>query len=113
MSSIHSFRYGAEIPLCRLRDATAACVIYFFLIYLIQNWMRERKAFDLRTVLICHNFLLSALSALLLGCFAAVLIEKSSQYTAWEMICSVPFHEDGRLHLLYYLVCSSMLNVCS
>jgi hypothetical protein len=104
MDSIHSFRYATTIPLCRFRDAATACISYTVLIYLIKHGMQSRKAFDLRSVLIFHNFLLSALSACLLFGFAAVLVEKSFQYSAWEMICSITFHEDGRLHLLYYLV---------
>ena len=105
MKTIENFRFEARTaPLCRFQDAVAACACYFLSIIFFKYYMNTRKAFDLRSIVICHNFLLSALSATLLFGFAVVLFEKSFEFSAWEMICSPTFHEDGRLHLLYYLV---------
>ncbi len=109
---IEAFRFERQmVPLCRLQDAVAGCTTYFIVVYLLKRYMQNRKAFDLRTIVIFHNYLLAVSSALLLGCFIIVLIEKSAIFTPWEMICSSSFHSDGRLHLLYYLVSSALCKV--
>ena len=112
MEYVQAFRFDRQIvPLCRLQDAIAGCISYFLIIYLIKSYMQNRKAFDLRTIVIVHNYFLTIASAVLLGCFIYVLVEKSAEFTPWEMICSSSFHSDGRLHLLYYLVSSAFNRV--
>ena len=70
---------------------------YFLLIRILKAVMANRKALELRSLVTAHSTFLTITSAALFAGFAVVLSGKAREYTPWEMVCSIEFHEDGRL----------------
>ena len=102
-----SFDYHEkERFLCRFQDVAIAVLGYFCLVRALKELMRRRKGkpFEFSTLVTLHNMFLTVVSTVLMVGFSVILIEKSSKFTPFEMICSPEFHSDGRLHTLYYLV---------
>lgn len=101
--AITSFRFNKTVPLLgRFQDAAAVCLFYFLLLRVLQSWMKNQKALELRTLVTIHSAFLTVISGILLAGFAVLLFEKAFLYTPWEMLCSEAFHDDGRLQTLYY-----------
>eukprot|EP00188_Purpureofilum_apyrenoidigerum_P001534 Plantae.Rhodophyta-Purpureofilum_apyrenoidigerum.ctg18542.p1 GENE.Plantae.Rhodophyta-Purpureofilum_apyrenoidigerum.ctg18542~~Plantae.Rhodophyta-Purpureofilum_apyrenoidigerum.ctg18542.p1 ORF type:complete len:275 (-),score=36.61 Plantae.Rhodophyta-Purpureofilum_apyrenoidigerum.ctg18542:251-1075(-) len=79
---------------------------YFLLIYFLQVWMASKpKPYEFKYVLVAHNAFLCIASSLLFLWLGAVLILKAFNVKGdidW-MICSAEMHDDGRLHLIYYI----------
>lgn len=102
--AVHSFRFrSGQTPFGRFQDAVACCLVYFMLVRVLKAMFKNRKALDLRPVIVVHNFFLTVVSTALFAGFVMVMLEKVQQYNAWELICSEAMHNDGRLHALYYL----------
>eukprot|EP01102_Stenamoeba_stenopodia_P021637 TRINITY_DN877_c0_g1_i1.p1 TRINITY_DN877_c0_g1~~TRINITY_DN877_c0_g1_i1.p1 ORF type:complete len:277 (-),score=53.44 TRINITY_DN877_c0_g1_i1:318-1148(-) len=77
-SDISKFDWVSGVtPLSSWEYPAVVCILYFVIIYGIQYLMRDRKPFDLKWVIACHNLILS------IGSFAYVLY---MFYEAYKMM---------------------------
>lgn len=101
---VRNFTFARERTfLGSFEEMVAVCITYFLLIRILKAVMANRKALELRSLVTAHSTFLTIISAALFAGFAVVLSGKAREYTPWEMVCSIEFHEDGRLQTLYYL----------
>mmetsp|Transcript_4849 Transcript_4849/g.14622 ORF Transcript_4849/g.14622 Transcript_4849/m.14622 type:complete len:275 (+) Transcript_4849:224-1048(+) len=79
---------------------------YFLLIYVLQVWMASKpKPYEFKYVLVAHNALLCVAATILFVWLGATLLLKAIDVRGnldW-MICSAEMHNDGRLHMVYYI----------
>jgi hypothetical protein len=62
-----SFRFVlGETPMTDLTTVISTIIIYLVTIFALQEWMRERKRFELTAAVVIHNLLLSAFSVTVL-----------------------------------------------
>lgn len=78
-------------------------VVYVAALLWGQRAMMPRKPPQLRKLLVVHNALCAAVSAVLFGSLAWVLAAKAPTTTLHQLVCSRASHEDGRLQALYHL----------
>lgn len=62
-----SFRFVlGETPMTDLTTVISTIAIYLVTIFALQEWMRDRKKFELTGAVVVHNFILSAFSVTVL-----------------------------------------------
>ena len=74
-------------PLSTLKECLAIIVIYYAVIFGGREWMRNRPAYELNGLFMAHNFMLTAISAVLLILFAGQLIPGIWQNGLYDGIC--------------------------
>jgi fatty acid elongase 3 len=92
-----------ETPMSTLKSTSIFIVIYYMIIFGGRALMRNRPAFQLKTLFLIHNFYLTAISGILLALFIEQLLPTVVRGGIFHAIC----HHDGgwtqRLVVLYYL----------
>jgi len=67
MEFIRTFRYmPGKLPLANLESVLGGITLYFVVVFGIQYFMKDRKKFELNSIVPIHNFFLSALSLIMM-----------------------------------------------
>lgn len=98
------FRFvPGRTPMSTLKETGIFVVIYYAVIFGGREWMRNRQPFKLRTPFLIHNFVLTAVSAILLALYIEELLPTVVRNGIFHAIC----HADGgwtqHLVVLYYV----------
>jgi len=103
------FVVGAT-PMSTLKSASIFVVIYYAVIFGGRELMRNRDPMKLKGLFLIHNFLLTAVSAILLALYIEELVPTIYRRGLFHAIC----HRDGGwtqpLVVLYY-VCGSPIHL--
>ncbi|KAL2863286.1 elongation of very long chain fatty acids protein [Aspergillus lucknowensis] len=98
------FRFVEGVtPMSTLRETAVMLVAYYVIIFGGREVMKNRPALKLNTLFMIHNFVLTAVSAILLALFAEQLIPTLWNHGVFYSICD---HNGGwtqPLIVLYYL----------
>ncbi|TVY40932.1 putative elongation of fatty acids protein [Lachnellula occidentalis] len=98
------FKFVAgETPMSTLRDTSIFVAVYYTIIFSGREWMRNREPFKLKSLFLIHNFVLTAVSAILLALFIEELLPTVVRKGIFYAICD---HDGGwtqPLVVLYYL----------
>ncbi|KAJ8905628.1 hypothetical protein NDN08_002134 [Rhodosorus marinus] len=98
-----------ETPLSKLSVAATVVLGYFLVIHVLQSVMEYRKPMNTKAPLIAHNAFLCIASAILFIWLGVTLGynsphgRMSAKDTLDFMICSSELHDNGSLHLIYWL----------
>eukprot|EP00184_Porphyridium_aerugineum_P006000 CAMPEP_0184693166 /NCGR_PEP_ID=MMETSP0313-20130426/1446_1 /TAXON_ID=2792 /ORGANISM="Porphyridium aerugineum, Strain SAG 1380-2" /LENGTH=270 /DNA_ID=CAMNT_0027151157 /DNA_START=143 /DNA_END=955 /DNA_ORIENTATION=+ len=104
MQQINAFRFiKGETPFSGYLEPWATVVLYYITLRVLQQFMKNRKAYEFRAFLFVHNMLLSIGSLILFVALVYVLAEKSQVFNLRQMICAPSMHFDGRLQFIYYI----------
>ncbi|KAA8493119.1 putative elongation of fatty acids protein 1 [Porphyridium purpureum] len=106
MDALMQWRFVPDVtPYSGWLEPWLAVAVYFVVIRGLQAWRKGKKPLKFPAILFLHNILLSIGSALLFAALAYVLFEKAFMdgYSLHNMICSEQMHDDGRLHMIYYI----------
>lgn len=98
-----------KTPMSTLSETSIFIVIYYFVIFGGREAMRRREPFQLKAIFLVHNFVLTAVSALLLALFAEQMIPMVAREGIFHSICH---HEGGwtqPLVVLYYVSVQSVI----
>lgn len=98
------FKFVAgETPMSTLRDTSIFVAVYYTIIFSGREWMRNREPFKLKSLFLIHNFVLTAVSAILLALFIEELLPTVVRKGIFYAICD---HDGGwtqPLVVLYYV----------
>ncbi|KAL6232093.1 hypothetical protein BDW75DRAFT_28144 [Aspergillus navahoensis] len=92
-----------KTPMSTLKETAIMLIIYYVTIFGGREVMRNRPAFKLNTLFMIHNFILTAVSAILLALFVEQLVPTIWNHGIFYSICD---HRGGwtqPLIILYYL----------
>jgi len=94
-----------ETPFSSTWIPVTTVLSYFVLIHLLQNKMELKKPFQMRGVLIAHNaFLCLASLVLFIWLFGTIVYRTFDQdATPHYLLCSEKMHNNGSLHIIYWL----------
>ncbi|KAL2889323.1 elongation of fatty acids protein 3 [Ceratocystis lukuohia] len=99
-----AFRFVPSVtPMSTLKETGIFVVIYYIVIFGGRELMRGRDAFKLKTLFLIHNFILTAVSAILLALYIEELLPTVVRHGIFYAICD---HNGGwtqKLVVLYYL----------
>jgi fatty acid elongase 3 len=98
------FRFVEGVtPMSTLRETSIMLVAYYVIIFGGREVMKNRPAFKLNALFMIHNFILTAVSAILLALFVEQLLPTLWNHGVFYAICD---HDGGwtqPLIVLYYL----------
>ncbi|KAL3431956.1 GNS1/SUR4 family-domain-containing protein [Aspergillus tetrazonus] len=92
-----------KTPMSTFRETAIMLIVYYVTIFGGREVMRNRPAFKLNTLFMIHNFILTAVSAILLALFVEQLVPTIWNHGIFYSICD---HRGGwtqPLIVLYYL----------
>lgn len=92
-----------ETPMSTLKSTSIFIVVYYTVIFGGRELMRNREPFKLQTLFLIHNFILTAVSAILLALYIEELLPTVVRHGIFYAICD---HNGGwtqHLVVLYYL----------
>jgi fatty acid elongase 3 len=92
-----------ETPMSTLKSTSIFIVIYYTVIFGGREVMRNRAPFKLQTLFLIHNFILTAVSAILLALYIEELLPTVVRHGIFYAICD---HNGGwtqHLVVLYYV----------
>jgi fatty acid elongase 3 len=101
-SSEFKFTPG-HTPMSTLKETGIFVVIYYAVIFGGRELMRNREAFKLRTLFLLHNFILTAVSAILLALYIEELLPTVVRKGVFYAICSRSGGWTQNLVVLYYV----------
>jgi len=101
-----TFLFKVDVtPLSNVYTVVLTTVLYLSVIFGTQKWMSENPGikYNLKSLLIAHNFFLSAASGLLLVLILENILPKLLSNGLVYSVCDNAMLADGRLEFLYYL----------
>lgn len=106
VASLVAWRYTPGItPFSAPAWPIGATLYYVVMVYSLQRFMVGRKAVRMPAVLFVHNILLCA-SSLFLGTWLTYVLAFTAAtpgYTPTDWICARGMHDNGHLHVIYYI----------
>ncbi|KAJ2901501.1 fatty acid elongase (Gns1) [Zalerion maritima] len=90
-------------PMSTLRETSIFIVIYYIVIFGGRELMRNREPFKLKSIFLVHNFILTAVSAILLALFIEQLVPIVVRGGLFHAICDRNGGWTHNLVVLYYL----------
>ncbi|KAL2811291.1 GNS1/SUR4 family-domain-containing protein [Aspergillus granulosus] len=98
------FRFVEGVtPMSTLRETSIMLVAYYVIIFGGREVMKNRPAFKLNTLFMIHNFVLTAVSAILLALFTEQLLPTLWNHGVFYTICDHAGGWTQPLIILYYL----------
>ena len=98
------FRFVAgKTPMSTLKETSIFVAVYYTIIFSGREFMRSREPFKLKSLFLIHNFVLTAVSAILLALFVEELLPTIVRKGIFYAICD---HDGGwtqPLVVLYYV----------
>jgi fatty acid elongase 3 len=98
------FKFVAgETPMSTLKETSIFVAVYYTIIFAGRELMQSREPFKLKSLFLFHNFVLTAVSALLLALFIEELLPTVVRKGVFYAICD---HDGGwtqPLVVLYYV----------
>lgn len=98
------FRFEAGVtPMSTLKETGIFVICYYIIIFGGREWMRKRDRFELKSLFLVHNFILTAISAILLALFIEQILPTVVRHGIFYAICD---HDGGwtqPLVVLYYV----------
>ena len=91
-----------ETILSTAKETATVIALYYLVIFYGKRWMKSRPAFEMTTLFLLHNFLLSVFSAFLLSLFIEELAPGLWAHGIYENICGTGGWTK-RLVTLYYV----------
>lgn len=88
-----------------LRDTSIFVAIYYLIIFGGRELMRTREPFKLKTLFLIHNFVLTAVSAVLLALFVEQLLPTIVRRGTLFAVCDADGGWTQPLVVLYYVCC--------
>lgn len=102
--SAAQFRFEAGVtPMSTLKETGIFVICYYIIIFGGREWMRKRDRFELKSLFLVHNFILTAISAILLALFIEQILPTVVRHGIFYAICD---HDGGwtqPLVVLYYV----------
>jgi fatty acid elongase 3 len=92
-----------ETPMSTLRDTSIFVAIYYLVIFGGRELMRNREPFRLKTLFLIHNFVLTAVSAVILVLFIEQLFPTIARRGILYAICDANGGWTQPLIVLYYV----------
>lgn len=100
------FRFVAgKTPMSTLKETSIFIVVYYIIIFGGREIMRNRDAFKLKALFLVHNFVLTAVSFILLVLYAEQLIPTVTRNGIFYAICASEGGWTQPLVVLYYVRC--------
>lgn len=100
------FRFEAGVtPMSTLKETGIFVLVYYIIILGGREYMRKKDAFQLKKLALVHNFILTAVSAVLLALFVEQILPTVVRKGIFFAICD---HDGGwtqPLVVLYYVRC--------
>ena len=98
------FRFKpGETPMSTLKETGIFIVCYYTIIFGGREWMRNREPFKLKALFLIHNFLLTAVSAILLALYIEELLPTVVRHGIFHAICHAEGGWTQPLVVLYYV----------
>ncbi|KAL5614514.1 hypothetical protein BROUX41_004617 [Berkeleyomyces rouxiae] len=98
------FRFLPSVtPMSTLKETGIFVVIYYIVIFGGRELMRGRDAFKLKALFLIHNFILTAVSAILLALYIEELLPTVVRHGIFYSICDHGGGWTQKLVVLYYL----------
>jgi len=98
------FRFvSGKTPMSTLKETSIFIVIYYLTIFGGRELMRNREPFKLKTLFLFHNFILTAISGILLALFIEQLLPTVVRGGIFHAICHAEGGWTQPLLVLYYL----------
>ncbi|PSS02471.1 elongation of fatty acids protein [Coniella lustricola] len=98
------FRFEAGVtPMSTLKETGIFVICYYIIIFGGREWMRNKDAFKLKKLFLVHNFILTAISALLLALFVEQIFPTVVRKGIFYAICDYDGGWTQPLVVLYYL----------
>lgn len=94
---------AGSTPMSTLKETSIFIVIYYFIIFGGRELMRGREPFKLKSLFLVHNYVLTAVSFLLLVLYAEQLIPTVVRHGIFHAICSNDGGWTQQLVVLYYV----------
>lgn len=92
-----------KTPMSTLRDTSIFVAIYYLIIFGGRELMRSREPFKLKTLFLIHNFVLTAVSAILLALFIEQLLPTIVRRGTLFAVCDADGGWTQPLVVLYYM----------
>lgn len=92
-----------ETPMSTLKSTSIFIVVYYAVIFGGREMMRNREPFKLKTLFLIHNFVLTAVSAILLALYIEQLLPTVVRGGIFHAICHYEGGWTQQLVVLYYL----------
>jgi fatty acid elongase 3 len=93
----------SKTPMSTLRDTSIFVAIYYLVIFGGRELMRNREPFKLKTLFLIHNFVLTAVSAIILALFIEQLFPTIVRRGVFYAICDSNGGWTQPLIVLYYV----------
>ncbi|KAM0474910.1 hypothetical protein ACHAPX_007431 [Trichoderma viride] len=93
----------SKTPMSTLRDTSIFVAIYYLVIFGGRELMRNREPFKLKTLFLIHNFVLTAVSAIILALFIEQLFPTIVRRGVFYAICDSNGGWTQPLIVLYYM----------
>lgn len=98
------FRFEASVtPMSTLKETGIFVICYYIIIFGGREWMRHRDAFKLKKLFLVHNFILTAISAILLALFIEQIFPTVVRKGIFYAICDYDGGWTQPLVVLYYV----------
>lgn len=101
---ISDWRFEAGVtPFSHPIYPVVAVIFYVSVLVSLTRFMAHRKPLEIPMFLFFHNILLCIGSLILAVWLTFILGRQAQVFTPHELICSKDMHENGHLHLIYYI----------
>lgn len=98
------FRFKAGVtPMSTLKETGIFVICYYIIIFGGREWMRKKEAFQLKKLFLVHNFILTAISGLLLALFVEQMLPTVVREGIFYSICDREGGWTQPLVVLYYV----------
>lgn len=108
------FRFTAGVtPMSTLKETGIFVICYYIIIFGGREYMRKKEAFKLKKLFLVHNFVLTAISAILLALFTEQILPTVVRQGIFYSICDREGGWTQPLVVLYYVCLISPALMCA
>lgn len=101
------FQFEAGVtPMSTGKETVLFVIVYYMVIFGGREYMRNKEAYQLKKLFLVHNFLLTAISAILLGLFVEQILPTVVRKGIFFAICDIEGGWTQPLVVLYYVRCA-------